>query len=318
MHSTPADNGTMEQAVSESTAPEPAAEAEPEPVTQPTPVVAPEPVATVERDVFRGPLESALRHPILTLLPLIAAIALAAAIAYQRDPIYTAAARINVGRVDVPAYTLSDTLIGNATLAASYSRAIAAPAVAEVAGKKAHVPPLVAQSHITASQVPRSTLIEVQARGASSGQAITLANAGSQALIDYVTKLNLRQQQNRDINQYRAAARKVQNALTKVQLLTLKGAIRSSKLRPKLARARAELATRQAKAQSLGIRLNQGAQAPETKNLLQLAVPANRASSDRSNVLQEMLIIGAAAGLVLGLALALLATNWRYLRSVRK
>jgi hypothetical protein len=297
-----------------------AAETAETPQAQPAAPAEPTPAApaTAERDVFRGPLESALRHPFLTLLPLLAAAAIAAGIGMQRDPVYSAAARINVGRVDVPAYTLSDTLIGNATLAASYSRAIAAPDVAAAAAKKAHVPPLVAQANMSASQVPKSTLIQIDAVGASAGEAITLANAGSQALIDYVTKLNLRQQHSRDIQRYRKAARRVQNSFVRVQELTLRRAAQSHKLRPKLAKARAELATRQVQAQALGTRINQGAQAPESKNLLQLAVPANRATSDRQEVLQEMLIIGIAAGLVLGLAFALLFTNWGYLRSTRR
>ncbi len=300
--------------------PEPAAapalapQAAPAPESDP---VAPDPAPAARADVFRGPLESALRHPILTLLPLIAAIGAAAALGLERAPVYSADARINVGRVDVPAYTLQGVTIGNSTLAASYARAIIAPEVVTAAARKARVPVQAAAQGLSASQVPRSTLIGVEADAPTEAQAVALANAGADELIAYVTKLNLRQERSANLSRYRAASRRVQRAALRVQALTARGAATRRGLRTKLEKARTELATRQIAAAAIAGEINRGAQAPNSKNLLQLIVPAAEASSDRDDVLQQLLIIAAVSGLVIGLALALLRTNWGYLRRAR-
>jgi hypothetical protein len=308
--------------------PEPVvAEPEPDPVTAPEPeprAVEPEPEPrAVEPEpappalLFAGPLESALRHPFLVLLPLLAAVGAAVALGLQRDPVYSTAARINVGRVDVPAYTLQGVTIGNSTLASSYARAITAPAVTKSAARKSGIDLTEAYLGLSASQVPKSTLIEVNAEGTSSARAIRLANAGADALITYVTKLNVRQERTTDLRAYRAASARVQRALVKVQTLTFGNPFKTAALRKQLREARTEFATRQLEANAIGARITQRANAPESKGLLQLVVPASRAESDRDETLEELIIIGVVTGLVLGLAFALLVTNWRYLRSPR-
>ena len=87
-----------------------------------------------------------------------------------RDAVYSAEARVNVGRVDVPAYTLQGVTVGNATLAASYARALAAPEVIERAARDAGVPVDEARGNLTGSQIPKSTLIRIEADGSSSAK----------------------------------------------------------------------------------------------------------------------------------------------------
>src|SRR5436305_9412143 len=78
---------------------------------------------------FRGPLESVLLAPLAVMLPIIVLVGVAVAAGLLRSPVYSSEARINVGLADVPAFTLQGTTMGNATLAASYARAIGAPDV---------------------------------------------------------------------------------------------------------------------------------------------------------------------------------------------
>jgi len=260
-------------------------------------------------ETFCGPLESALRHPFLVLLPVLVLVAAAIAIGLSRAPVYSAQARINVGRVDVPAYTLQGVEIGNATLAVSYARAIAAPAVIDPAARAAGVSRARVTANLAASPVPDSTLIQVDANGASSRQATVLANTGSQALIKYVSTLNDAQQKNSVLAQYRKA-QAITNSLRlhlgrlKLHHLPDSAVVQSAQL---------DLLTAQLRSQTLSTRFASGGLAPSTDNMLQLVVPAVNASSDFASMLERLALLGFASGAVLGVALALLRVNRRLL-----
>src|SRR3954471_1076132 len=110
---------------------------------------------------FRGPLESMLLHPGLVIVPVLLCVGLALFVGLVRSPTYSAQARINVGRADVPAYTLQGTTIGNATLAASDARAVPALAVTQAAARAGKVSLADASEQISGSPVPGSTLIRI-------------------------------------------------------------------------------------------------------------------------------------------------------------
>lgn len=263
---------------------------------------------------WHGPLESVLRHPALVVLPAIALVLLALAIGLLRSPVYTSEARINVGRVDVPAYTLQGVTVGNVTLASSYARAIAAPAVIRGAARDAKIPVEEARDNLEASPVPSSTLIRVEAEGDSRREAQRLANAAAARLIDYVTELNVRQQEARSLGRFRNAAERVGRARQRLVRVQRRRGVNSRAAD----RARLDLQTAQLAARSVGNRVFQASIVPPPENLLQLVVPAATADSDKGSVLRELLLIGLVAGLVVGIALALLRTNWHVLRRVRR
>jgi ABC-type nitrate/sulfonate/bicarbonate transport system permease component len=79
-------------------------------------------------------------------------------------------------------------------------------------------------------------------------------------------------------------------------------------------KARLDLRTADLHARSVSARVVQATVAPPPENLLQLVVPAATSESDEASVLKESLLIGLVAGLVLGVALALLRANWRLVR----
>ena len=64
----------------------------------------------------------------------------------------------------------------------------------------------------------------------------------------------------------------------------------------------------------MGARVLQATVAPPPENLLQLVVPAASAESDEASVLQRSVLIGLVAGLILGVALALLRANGHMVR----
>jgi uncharacterized protein involved in exopolysaccharide biosynthesis len=252
-----------------------------------------------------GPLESVLRHPRVVALPLVALVALALAIGIARPPQLTAEARVNVGRVDVPAYTLQGVITGNATLAASYARAMTAEAVVRDAARRADTTRRAARDGLAASPIPGSTLILVEGRAGDEDDAVALANGGARALIRYVTRLNRRERASGLLEDYRAALADVSRAERRVRRLTaLRGADS-----PSVARARRQVAAARLEVDTVGNQYRAAEGTGNDENLLQLIAPAATAASDRFDVLQRLLLLGLVAGALLGIALALLRAN---------
>ena len=258
---------------------------------------------------FVGPLESVFRFPLLAIVPVVALVLAGLAVGLLRSPVYTAEARISVGRVDVPAYTLQGVTVGNTTLAASYARALGAPNVVDRAARAAGISPDEARENLAASQIPNSTLIRIEAEGDSAGEAERLANAAAAQLIQYVTRLNVRQQDDTQLARFRRAQAQAERARTRL--------VRIARERPNSAAAedaRLDFRTAALHARTVAARVVQATAAPSAENLLQLVVPAANAESDKGDVLQESLLIGLAAGIVLGFALAMLRANSTLIR----
>lgn len=275
------------------------------PTIEPAPALAD--VDPSDRPTFRGPLESALRHPLLAIVPTIVLVGVAAAIGLTRDPTYTAESDISVGRVDVPAFTLQGVTIGNATLASGYARTIDAEAVVGPAGNAVGLSPSEARDRLSASQIPKSTLIRVEADGPNQTDAVSLANAGSRSLINYIEDLNREQQTSGLLRQFRSARGRLERAKT-----TLERALRDP--RPsdtRVEKARLDLAAAQLQAETIGNQYRSLQGGPEPQNVMQLIAPAAEAKSDRRSMFQRLLLIGMAAGILVGLTLALLRENSR-------
>ena len=251
-----------------------------------------------------------LRHPLLAVLPVIALVAAAVAVGLLRDPVYTSEARINVGRTDVPAYTLQEVVLGNATLAASYARAVDAPQVIASGARAAAIPIEEARAQVFGSQVPRSTLIRIEAAGSSVREARDLVNGVANGLIDYVRVLNVRQRDTQLEAQYRDAQRRTDGARRRHAAV----AAEQPETSRAVERARLDLLTAQLRSQTLSTRLVQSGAAP-AQNAMQLVVPAVDASSDRNAVLSRLVLIALAAGILLGVVLALLRANAGLLRA---
>ena len=271
--------------------------------------VADVPPSPQSASTFVGPGQAALRHPFIVLVVMLVFIGGAVAIALTRDPVYTAESRVNVGRINVPPYTLQGVVIGNQSLAQSYSRAINAPDVINAASRAARVPPETVLSNLSATPVAQSTVIRIEATGSSERESVALANAASRGLRNYVVKLNRNAQATDVLAQYRRAVRDVANAQKRVAAsLGNPGALQRAQLRLQTAQLRSKALEQQYQFQA-------GNEAPP--NLVQLLAPATSASSDFDSQLQELVLIGAVAGLLVGLALALLRSNMELIRSRR-
>jgi hypothetical protein len=269
-----------------------------------------------ERPHVAGPLEAFLRHPIIAILPVLLLAGGAVYLGVERDPEYTAKARVNVGRTDVPAYTLQNVVIGNQAIAASYSRVVGTEPVTTRAGRVSGVGAGEAQDRLSASPVPQSTLIQVEATGTNERDAVALANAGAESLIRYVQRVERQGGSRVLLDRFRAAQRRVSRLERRVQ--SLSSGNNAKKNRDKLQDAQVDLDAARLTAQNAAntYRLNEGA-SPASASL-SLIAPAAEADSDYREKLEQLILLGVVGGLVIGLGLALLRANRRALRSLRE
>jgi capsular polysaccharide biosynthesis protein len=266
------------------------------------------------RPRIAGPLEAFLRHPFLTLLPMIVLVAGAAVLGFQRDPEYTSKARISVGTTDVNPFLLQEVVSGNQALAASYSRAIATADVVTAAAAKTGLAPATAADRLGASPVIGTTLIQVTATGPSRQAAVALANAGAQSLIAYVRSINRTNDAGELFKQYQKA-----QALTRRLERRTQALIHSRKQdSPAITRARIKQDAADLKATDLANRYRAASGTSNQVSQLALLAPAANAESDRQDVITQLILVAAVGGLVLGFTLVLLLANWRILRALRE
>jgi capsular polysaccharide biosynthesis protein len=262
-----------------------------------------------DRPPLVGSLEAVVRHPLLASMPLVVLVAAALFFGLTREPTYTAHARLSVGSVNVPAYVLQTVILGNQTLAASYARAVENPRVVSFAARRAGLPKATVRNDLSATAVPESTLIRIDADADSRAKAIKLANFGALALTTYLAKVNRVTEPARLLRKFRRAQDRVE---------VTRSAVRRAYKRRKpdeIRRARVRYQAATLETTDLGERYRasqvNGAPAQAVKPI----APAVDASSDRDSMLERLLLIAAAAGLIVGVALALLAANWGRLRT---
>ncbi|HYV16564.1 MAG TPA: hypothetical protein VE972_11140 [Conexibacter sp.] len=257
-----------------------------------------------------GVLESARRHPLLLVGPLLVALALALAVGLTRAPVYTATARLRVAGFDP---SVPGALTGYATtavaLAATYSWSVDEPAVVRAVARRAGVTEQRAADALSASAIPESPVFRVRAQGADARRVVAIANAAGAALThERLGMPSAAQRAGRLRALHRAAA----------SLATARAVQHQRQLDPgnanALAQAEAAVAAAQVAFDARRAAYLAGAQAVTATPAVQIVAPARRAVSDRRATLQLLLVIGLAAGLGAGLALALLAERRRAAR----
>lgn len=139
-----------------------------------------------------GGIWVAIRHYwILVLLPVIAFTAAGIVYGIRRHPTYTASAKLAVSKLDLTAPgALAGFTDATESLAQTFSRSIDATGVVDPAARVLGVPHEIVQARLSAVPVAQTPVFQVEATGPSEKNAVRLANAGSVALIAYLTKVN--------------------------------------------------------------------------------------------------------------------------------
>jgi uncharacterized protein involved in exopolysaccharide biosynthesis len=237
------------------------------------------------------------RNIVLFLAPIVVLAGIGVAYGIVRKPVYTAEARVSVGQLNVSTQGIPGFLVAAQNLAAAYSRAIGAPQVTGPAGKAAGISQSRAADELSASAVPSTPLFRIEAKDKDKATSVKLANAAANALIKHVLDLNRRANLRGEIlAKYNRAAIKVSQLESQI-----------SQTKP-TARARVSLTARLQKAtlrrNALGNIYNAASAGEVAENLLQVISPAANPNGDRKTMTERWGLIGALAGLLIGLALA--------------
>jgi uncharacterized protein involved in exopolysaccharide biosynthesis len=253
--------------------------------------------------------EAVRRYWPIVLLPVVLLVGIAFAIGLVRDPVYTAEARLAVGRIDVSEPgALSGFAEATESLASAYSRAIRAEQVVDKVARDSRETPDYVRDHVDASPVPESPVITIEADSESEARAVRLANTTSTELINYVERLN---RSNPDSPRILAELRRaIQRRNTLESQADEAGdafeesASAADRAAYDQLRGRVELAD--VRVDALRDAYSDSQQGQGTTSLLQVQTRAIDASDDRMSVLQLLVGIGLLGGLAIGLGLAVM------------
>lgn len=251
--------------------------------------------------------EAILRNIGWFLLPIVLLLGLAVLYSVKREATYTATARMTTTRIDVTNVGALPGLVqASQDLAGVYSRAIGSRQVLEPVAAKVGRPVADVQESLTASPVPKSGIVVVDATGSDEQSAVGLANAAVESLVTYVRTL----QAPRDATQ--KLERQIRSASLKLSRIERR--VRAQRRRVDRQRTRAsreQLDESQVDAQLASLRLDGLRTRYQALEQIQSGVTpaqvfrvASSADSDRSRKAQVAVLLALVIGSVLGAALA--------------
>lgn len=261
---------------------------------------------------YDSPGRSAVGHIRLVAAIMVIGALIGAAFAMLRPPSYTAEARLYVGKTMNLTNTASIAGLANAgsQMASAYSRLISTSTVLTEVERRVGHPGHLGGS-LSASPVPQSPVIRIDASSSTSQGAVDLAQAGAAALIDAVNQINqLSQSQVTQLEQAYAndesTIENLTNTLSKLQAQlastppasqgALQAQITATNTKIKVAQLQADADSSQFQAQVSSI---QGEEQVVTQE--GSAIPTG---SDRKTYLEIAVLGGIIGGLIVSIALA--------------
>ena len=250
-------------------------------------------------------------YPFTVLLFTVLLAAAGVFLGYNRAPTYTASSQLLVGNLSISdPSAIPGAVSASRSLADVYARLIYANEVRENIDEATEGSP---PATVDATQIVETPLVRVVATSASEDDAVAYSNAGAKALSNYVNNLK---SPGSDVDpvakRYRAAALVYNQKLQELkQLKDRFGSSVNSDEQAQLNDAESEVQTAKLKRTALGAIYQRGQNIRIAQPSLNVFVSAKSASSDRAPTMQITGGIGLAAGLVLGIAVAMLRTARR-------
>jgi capsular polysaccharide biosynthesis protein len=271
-----------------------------------------EPVPVVAPHVSAG---AAVRRywPLVVACTLLLAAA-GVALGLRRAPTYTATAQDTVSALAPSIAQVPGAVQAAQDLASSQSRLIDSLAIVGPLARRLDTSPEALENDLSATAVPDSTVIRIQARSSSPDRAIAIANGAARGLATYVnTAVKSDAAARRTLQRYEAASASALQALTAKRNVEGQGkhAPPGALVGTSAAAAAAELRRQALDAQYRNLVESQ-ASAPN----VQPFVLARDADSDRTSNAQILGFAGLVLGAVIGAGLATLLANRRARRAI--
>lgn len=251
-------------------------------------------------------------------LPVLLAIVLGAAGAYlghRRKPDYTATTKITVGTVDYKTQSVPGFVEAAQTLASSYALTVRSSQVLAPLARTMHMSEGAVGQAVSATAVPNSTVFSISAKQPTSAAAIRLVNAAARQAKKTIGALNTTPRDEATaMARYRHYTVQAANAQQALANLRHEKSLGDNVTPAQLATAQANIDEAQARASAYSLQYQtiiSGNQPQSESRLLTIIQPAVGAASDKRSYLERYVAFGIAAGLVLGIMLALVIPRRR-------
>ena len=263
-----------------------------------------------------SPLQAVARYPLLTLLPIILLIGAAIAVASRREPTYTAESRVAIGSFSPSEQSAPGAAYAGTQFASAYSRAITAEDVVRPVARATRLAPGQVTARLSATPIPDSPFLRIQATGPTAPAAENLASAATGALTEYVRRSGATNTQtSRLLQRFRDAQSEAERAASKADRARedVDRNPNDRSARRTLEKARTNVETTSLRARGLRSAYLQQAQSTTSGLPVRILNQADTATSDEGQKLHLLLTVGGAAGVALGVALAtaVAARRWR-------
>jgi uncharacterized protein involved in exopolysaccharide biosynthesis len=234
----------------------------------------------------------------------------------KRKPVWTAAATVQVGKINPNSPGFSGFVQSSTDLATTLSRAITADGVLAIVHSKTGLTPVQSAQRLTATPVPDGAAFSVIATGSTAHGAIDLANIGANAMISYEAANNPVGSAATVYRAYQTQARVLERARANVRRVQNRRAIRPSTANlnstgPALVEAEAAADDAQTRANGLAAAYTQALESSPSGSLLSPLASALTASGDGKHKIELYGFLGLAAGLLLGGAIAIVLEQRR-------
>lgn len=275
-------------------------------------------------DVERTPLQATARRWPTTLLLVVLGTALGVVAASEKPTTYTAETRMAVGGADIKAQAVPGFALASSEIAANYARFVSIGPVRTALTPAQRS----ALATVTASPLPDSNVIRIEATASDSATAVKAASVAATALESQVAKAVIDETPAAALADFTAIAQQVATAQQQqADLEALVSSLRAAAVEEgettsaALTRASGQLAsvsarvyTLQAQQNALGVKYQNLVNAPASQSQLDIVSPAAASFDDSRSKLQRYGL----AGLVLGFLLALVLTTLLERRAARR
>jgi capsular polysaccharide biosynthesis protein len=244
-------------------------------------------------------------------VPALIFVLFAVVIGMTRTPVYTAETQLNVGDTALPNTSVGQAVEGNQLLASIYARLITAQQVTDGAAEALGVEPSEVEGKLSATPIPESSVIGVEATADSAQTAVDVANAGGNALIEHVAAINNdTTRSDQLLSQFQEAVKRETDAQALLeQRQATFNADPTAESEAALTNAGAAFEAAKLERQSLEDVFRTSQEGLSSDRGMQVVSTATSASSDRSSVLQRLVFIGLLGGIAAGIALATIRAN---------